>query len=547
MFAAGILFAAPSVELSIYSTCKRISQKLLRNVNKFFDIMVNHNMATEGFKVIRQNMEEIVLQGPNGVSDVRIVNSYPSKVSLVACMLVLFGLLVQPRLGCKSQHRLVVVNAFLFEVYKTFVSLIGLTNTMEDRAAGSKPVDAAGKKPVDLMPSVARPFSSKGVVSYEQDGVTYHYQDNASGLYELVSAAIWRAREQALDAEKESAKDNTATAKCVATLETTVEQLHDQLQELAVSFNLHFFRQALEQQQKAHQAALTAKDLAHQAEVKMMQQAHQAELKAKDLAHQAALQGKGKEQQEQGNKAKESPAMAAIVIPDVSAETGRVKLNSNVLALHHACGPFVGPIDGEKTDSDDEDVFRPKRQKVERVVDTSSDPPTLRYPVPWGTKVAVPLPGGMVTTQVVGPMKEEKTQPDPKSGTQDDSDSNDAMLNKLAGEVTREITAFWAGFDLFHKQQKSQEERVLRSQGKKITAHKIKKACEQKWNRLEPAERQQWAKGSAERERGNAGNPHPDREDDCMIVEQPAAKSHRENAYEGWMAANGGAAASGAN
>ena len=57
MFAAAILFAAPSVELSIYSTCKRISQKLLRNVNKFFDIMVNHDMSTEGFKVIRQNME----------------------------------------------------------------------------------------------------------------------------------------------------------------------------------------------------------------------------------------------------------------------------------------------------------------------------------------------------------------------------------------------------------------------------------------------------------------------------------------------------------
>lgn len=62
------------LRLSIYSTCKRISQKLLRNVVKFFDIMVNHDMTTEGFKVIRQNMEEIVLQGPNGVSDVRIVN-----------------------------------------------------------------------------------------------------------------------------------------------------------------------------------------------------------------------------------------------------------------------------------------------------------------------------------------------------------------------------------------------------------------------------------------------------------------------------------------
>ena len=38
-------------------------------------------MAAHGFKVIRQNMEEIVLQGPDGVNDVRIVNSYPSKVT----------------------------------------------------------------------------------------------------------------------------------------------------------------------------------------------------------------------------------------------------------------------------------------------------------------------------------------------------------------------------------------------------------------------------------------------------------------------------------
>ena len=74
MFAAAMVFAAPRVELSIYSTCKRISQKLLRNVQKFFNEMVEHNMGAYNFKVIRQNMEEIVLQGPDGVNDVRIVN-----------------------------------------------------------------------------------------------------------------------------------------------------------------------------------------------------------------------------------------------------------------------------------------------------------------------------------------------------------------------------------------------------------------------------------------------------------------------------------------
>ena len=55
MFAAAMVFAAPKVELSIYSTCKRISQKLLRNVQKFFSEMVEHNMASYGFKVAMPN------------------------------------------------------------------------------------------------------------------------------------------------------------------------------------------------------------------------------------------------------------------------------------------------------------------------------------------------------------------------------------------------------------------------------------------------------------------------------------------------------------
>ena len=80
MFAAAMLFSAPRIEISIYSTCKRISQKLLRNVQKFFMEIIDQDYNKFGFKVIRQNMEEIVLQGPDGVNDVRIVNSYPSKV-----------------------------------------------------------------------------------------------------------------------------------------------------------------------------------------------------------------------------------------------------------------------------------------------------------------------------------------------------------------------------------------------------------------------------------------------------------------------------------
>ena len=80
---------------AIYSTCKRISQKLLRyatinslmltvvmvlmslygrNVVKFFLLMIENDHKAYGFKVIRQNMEEITLQGCNGESDQRTVN-----------------------------------------------------------------------------------------------------------------------------------------------------------------------------------------------------------------------------------------------------------------------------------------------------------------------------------------------------------------------------------------------------------------------------------------------------------------------------------------
>ena len=82
MFAAALLYSAKGVELSIYSTCKRISQKLLRNVQKFLNLIYD-GLKVQPFKEIRCNMEELVLQGPDGTSDVRTVNSYPSKVCAV--------------------------------------------------------------------------------------------------------------------------------------------------------------------------------------------------------------------------------------------------------------------------------------------------------------------------------------------------------------------------------------------------------------------------------------------------------------------------------
>lgn len=79
MFAAAMMFAAPNVECSIYSTCKRISQKLLRNVGMFLELIYK-SLEVRPYKVIRANTEELVLQGPESALDRRVVNSYPSKV-----------------------------------------------------------------------------------------------------------------------------------------------------------------------------------------------------------------------------------------------------------------------------------------------------------------------------------------------------------------------------------------------------------------------------------------------------------------------------------
>jgi hypothetical protein len=80
MFCEAMLLACPGVEISIYSTCKRISQIFLRNVQKFALMIADSDYATLNFSVKRENMEEINLQGPLGNTDVRIINSYPSKV-----------------------------------------------------------------------------------------------------------------------------------------------------------------------------------------------------------------------------------------------------------------------------------------------------------------------------------------------------------------------------------------------------------------------------------------------------------------------------------
>jgi hypothetical protein len=79
MFAAALIVSAPAIECSIYSTCKRISTKLLRMVVRFIAI-IHEKLNLPPYKELRLNQEEVVLQGPENAEDIRTVNSYPSRV-----------------------------------------------------------------------------------------------------------------------------------------------------------------------------------------------------------------------------------------------------------------------------------------------------------------------------------------------------------------------------------------------------------------------------------------------------------------------------------
>jgi hypothetical protein len=107
MFAAAMLFSCPNMELSIYSTCKRISQKLLRNIVRFLEIIFAE-LNVQPYKFVRHNQEEVHVAGNEGQveesplylfvcvvcyctgvlrgllqGDLRVINSYPSKIGIL--------------------------------------------------------------------------------------------------------------------------------------------------------------------------------------------------------------------------------------------------------------------------------------------------------------------------------------------------------------------------------------------------------------------------------------------------------------------------------
>lgn len=109
LFVAALLFACPSIEISIYSTCKRISGKLLRNCTRFLTLICDGLKIPE-LPYIKQSQDEVELQGPESKYDTRRLNSYPSKVSCVCFLCTCACLQARNPLVCTR----FVVGSYLF-------------------------------------------------------------------------------------------------------------------------------------------------------------------------------------------------------------------------------------------------------------------------------------------------------------------------------------------------------------------------------------------------------------------------------------------------
>ena len=183
-----------------------------------------------------------------------------------------------------------------------------------------------------------------------------------------------------------------------------------------------------------------------------------------------------------------------IAVP--SGQGGQVNLlNPNVLAFVHACA-FVGPIGREDGDTADDPIHQEWLQSS--------------------------MPDSELTV-------------------------NDFQDNLAKG--------LFDGYDLYYRQQHSSHTG---------STTEVDAILRDKWHKLPAEERQQWAKGSAKRKHDQM-DPHatdsededifsatpnkkpapeqkPDNDDDCVCMDDwkpPPAQSHRQNALEGWMAANG--------
>ncbi len=77
IFCAALLHSVPDIEVSIFSTGRRASKKLLFTIKRFIGMLPKMDETNWS-----SNEETMWIQGTEGKNDKRILNSYPSKVEI---------------------------------------------------------------------------------------------------------------------------------------------------------------------------------------------------------------------------------------------------------------------------------------------------------------------------------------------------------------------------------------------------------------------------------------------------------------------------------
>jgi hypothetical protein len=77
LFVAAWLYSQPTTEISIFSTGRRASSKLMTTIKRIMSHLEHFDSM-----VIKESQEELWLRGPGGRDDLRILNCYPSNVKI---------------------------------------------------------------------------------------------------------------------------------------------------------------------------------------------------------------------------------------------------------------------------------------------------------------------------------------------------------------------------------------------------------------------------------------------------------------------------------
>lgn len=106
LFVSALVYACPNLEVSIYSTCKRISCKLLRNCTRFLQIIADV-LKEPMMTYLKATSDEVELQGPESKRDTRRLNSYPSKVTRTLSFCLYIACCVRDQAPCiRAVHAL---------------------------------------------------------------------------------------------------------------------------------------------------------------------------------------------------------------------------------------------------------------------------------------------------------------------------------------------------------------------------------------------------------------------------------------------------------